>query len=245
MSAALSVTAGLEALDARVNALAIDTTSDCLSLALLAGGRPVASHYALAGRRVNRTVLTVLDELLAGAGLAPRDLDVLLVARGPGSFTGTRIGMAVALTMARVTGRPLLGVDTLHLLAAQTDPAETRVFHALLNCARDEVYHAPFRWSPAGRPEALDEIRLADAATARAAVGAAPVVLRRFPAAERQAPDAFAGLTPLPLRHPFPDGLCLLAVGVPRYLDAPQGPFGRVTPLYLKSEAFRTWRPAS
>ena len=136
-------------------ALALDTTSDTLSVALHQEGRPAASHYAPAGTRTTATIFGVIEKLLAGAGLAPEALEVFIVARGPGSFTGTRIGLAVAKTFARVLGCPLIGVDTLRLLAAQTEPVEERPFHALLNCVRDEAYHAPFRWRD-GRLEYAD-----------------------------------------------------------------------------------------
>ncbi len=224
------------------HALAIDTTSDCLSLALLREGRPVASHYALCGTRMARTLFARIDELLAGAGLAPGDLHWLAVARGPGSFTGTRIGMAFALTLSQVTGAPLIGVDTLRLLAEQTDPSWEGRFTVLLNCARAEVYHAPYVRHPDGRLEALGPVALADAATVLPLLAGQPIVLRRFdPVTADLGP--LAALPRVPLREPFPDGLCLLRAALPLLEHLGEGPPPRVEPLYLKSEAFRTWRP--
>ena len=55
---------------------------------------------------------------------------------------------------------------------------------------------------------------------------------------------AFAALKRLPLAHPNPDGERLLAVGLPLYLAGPGAGWPPVTPIYLKSEAFRTWRPS-
>ncbi|MBI4084032.1 MAG: tRNA (adenosine(37)-N6)-threonylcarbamoyltransferase complex dimerization subunit type 1 TsaB [Candidatus Lambdaproteobacteria bacterium] len=231
------------------NALALDTTSDMLSLALLKAGRPAASHYAPCGTRTAQVALEVIDGLLRSAGLELGRLDVLVVARGPGSFTGTRIGLAIALTLGQVTGRPVIGVDSLHVLAAQTGPADPRTFHVVLNCVRDEAYHAPFRWE-GGRLRCLAPIALDRLESIAAQVGAAPVVVRRFePVARggegRGGEALLAALTPMALRHPQPDGLRLLAVGLPLYLERPGGPFPRVEPIYLKSEAFRTWqRPA-
>jgi len=231
-----------------IDALAIDTTSDYLSLAVLRAGEPAGSHYALCGTAIARTILHEIEALLRGAGVAPEALDVLFVACGPGSFTGTRIGMSVALTLGRVLGRPVLGVDALSILAAQTDPDLGETFHVLLNCVRDEVYHAPFRRRD-NEVEALAPIRLTTAAQAAAEIGQAPCLVRRFETAQPGI-DAQAGLGPLtglkraPLRHAQPNALRLLAVGLPRYLARPGGPFETPTPVYLKSEAFRTWRPA-
>lgn len=226
----------------RRNALAIDTTSDYLSLALLREGRLVASHYALCGTRMARTIFGEIDNLLVGAGLKARDVHWLAAARGPGSFTGTRIGLAIAMTMARVTGAPLIGVYTLRLLAEQTDPAFVGRFHVLLNCARAEVYHAPYQRHADGRLEALADVALADAATVLPAIGAHPVVLRRFePRMGNLA--AIEALERVPLAREFPDAPCLLRAALPRLEALSEAPPPPVEPLYLKSEAFRTWRP--
>ncbi|MDH4248825.1 MAG: tRNA (adenosine(37)-N6)-threonylcarbamoyltransferase complex dimerization subunit type 1 TsaB [Deltaproteobacteria bacterium] len=225
-----------------LNALAVDTSSDWLALALLKEGRPAANLYARMGRRANRSLLLLLEELLAGAGLSARELHLLVAGIGPGSFTGTRIGMAVALTLAQVTGHPLIGVDALRVLASQARVAEGRRFHVLLNCAREEVYHAPFIGRGKGSAETLAPIRLRDMGELIPELAGEPVVLRRF---QPDAPlGAFANLNALPLHHPHPDGLRLMALGLEQFLAAPAGPFPAPEPIYLKSEAFRTWRPA-
>jgi tRNA threonylcarbamoyladenosine biosynthesis protein TsaB len=221
------------------HALAIDTTSEYLSLALLKAGRPVASHYAQCGVRATRLVFAEIDLLLSGAEMKPAELDLILAAVGPGSFTGTRIGLAVARTFGQVLQRPVIGVDTLHLLAAQSEPRYGTVFHALLNCARDEVYHAPFQWRE-GLPEALAPIGITSFDRLEALVGEAPVVLRRFEPVEAKG-ESLSRLNHMPLRHPFPDGLLLLELGLARFRARPRGPFPPPEPIYLKSEAFRGW----
>jgi tRNA threonylcarbamoyl adenosine modification protein YeaZ len=228
-----------------VNALAIDTSSDVLSLALLREGALAGSVYDAIGRRTTQEILPRLDALLRAAGLTPRDLDVLVVGRGPGSFTGTRIGMAVALTFAQVTGCPLVGVDSLRVLAAQSAPTPGQAFPVLLNCARDEVYHARFRWEAAGlaRTSAMALRRLESLLPE---LGGEPVLLRRFNPGAGTTPQveaAFAALTPLPLCHAQPDGVRLLAAGLGAWRAEPARDWRRVEPIYLKSEAFRTWRP--
>jgi tRNA threonylcarbamoyladenosine biosynthesis protein TsaB len=224
------------------HALAIDTTSDYLSLALLKADQPVGSHYALCGVLAAKRIFAEIEALLAGAELAPRDLNLIVAAVGPGSFTGTRIGLAVAQTFGQVLDCPVIGVDTLQLLAAQTEPGRDAVFHALLHCAREEVYHAPFRWSECG-PERTGEIGLTVFPELPALVGESPVVLRRFDPASTQGEEIVATLRQMPLRHPFPDGLILLEQGLLRFRARPAGPFPPPEPIYLKPEAFRKWRP--
>jgi tRNA threonylcarbamoyl adenosine modification protein YeaZ len=229
-----------------MHALAIDTTSDYLSLALLKADQPVGSHYALCGVQAAKRIFAEIETLLAGAELTAAELDLIVAAVGPGSFTGTRIGLAVAQTFAHVLARPIVGVDTLQLIAAQTEPGGERgrepVFHALLHCARDEVYHAPFRWAESG-PERTGEIGLTVFSELPAIVGEAAVVLRRFDPSSTQGEEVIARLRHAPLRHPFPDGLLLLEQGMLRFRAKPAGPFPPPQPIYLKSEAFRKWRP--
>ena len=240
----------------KLNILAVDTASDFLSLAVMKDGVPGDAPYQALGRRMAREILPRIDALLKGAGLKAGDLDLLLVAHGPGSFTGTRIGMGVAQTFAQVLEIPLLGVDTLTLLAAQAAPPGPRPFHVLLNCARDEVYHARFRWRE-GLPEMEGAIALRRLETLAAEIGGAPVMLRRFgkengraldhetaekPLGDSETEARFAALNRLSPHYPRPDGARLLAVGVPRFLAHRKGPWPPVLPLYLKSEAFRTWK---
>jgi tRNA threonylcarbamoyl adenosine modification protein YeaZ len=221
------------------HALAIDTTSDYLSLGIVRDDQLVESHYALCGTRIARTILPEIERLLDHAGLKPDILDVFIVNRGPGSFTGTRIGMSVALTLGKVLGKPVIGVDSLKVLAAQVDPSLTGPFHVLLNCARDEVYYAAYQWQDA-RIEALCDIRLTSMDLAVREAGDAPSLLRRFnPTNNAQAP-----LVPAPLRQAQPDANCLVQVGLGEFAAHTGTVFETPAPIYLKSEALRTWRSA-
>jgi len=230
-----------------LNALAIDTTSDCLSLALQVQGEPAGSLYERRGNAMARTIFTEIDALLRRGGLRPAELDLLAVAVGPGSFTGTRIGMAVALTMAQVNKTPLAGVDTLRILAGQTDPGFRGTFHVLLNCARDEVYHAPYRRRENGALETLAPLALAPLGAllpelTRQPPGM-PAVVRRFEPAQGDLDPLLAKLPRVPLAREHPDGACLLAAALPLLAEHGFGGLPPARPVYLKSEAFRTWRP--
>jgi tRNA threonylcarbamoyladenosine biosynthesis protein TsaB len=93
--------------------LAFDTATDVATSALVDSG-------AIRGERVSRasTLLEDLDVLLHDAGVTPADVDALVVGTGPGSFTGTRIGLAVARGLALALDLPAAGVSTLDALAA-------------------------------------------------------------------------------------------------------------------------------
>jgi len=93
--------------------LAFDTATDRATSALVGDGEVL-------GERVSRasTLLADVDALVRRAGAHPRDLEGLAVGTGPGSFTGIRIGLAVARGLALALEVPVAGVSTLDALAA-------------------------------------------------------------------------------------------------------------------------------
>src|SRR5213082_272067 len=93
--------------------LAFDTATEIATSALVADGEVL-------GERVSRaaTLLEDVDALLRQGGARPDDVDALAVGIGPGSFTGVRIGLAVARGLALVLDVPVAGVSTLAALAA-------------------------------------------------------------------------------------------------------------------------------
>jgi len=119
--------------------LAFDTATDVATSALLEEGR-------LLGERGSepRALLEAVDELLADAGAAPTDLDALVVGTGPGSFTSTRIGLAVARGLALALDVPVAGVSTLDALAAAREDALP-----VIDARRREVFvRGPLALSP-------------------------------------------------------------------------------------------------
>jgi len=122
--------------------LAFDTATDLATSALVADGVTL-------GERVTRpqALLADVDALLAAAGVAPSDLTGLVVGTGPGSFTGTRIGLAVARGLALSLALPVAGVSTLDALAAAAPDA-----FPVVDARRGEVFVPGPR---AVRPEEL------------------------------------------------------------------------------------------
>ena len=96
--------------------LALDTVSEACSAALL-DGEELREKYELAGATHSRRILPMIDELLAEAGLTLSRLDGIAFDRGPGSFTGVRIGAGVAQGLAFSADLPLVGESSLAALA--------------------------------------------------------------------------------------------------------------------------------
>jgi tRNA threonylcarbamoyladenosine biosynthesis protein TsaB len=110
--------------------LAFDTATDVATSAVLRNGEVL-------GERTSRpsTVLEDLDALLRRIDAAPADVDTLVVGTGPGSFTSTRIGLAIVRGLALALGIPAAGVSTLDALAAARDGA-----FPIIDARRREVF---------------------------------------------------------------------------------------------------------
>ena len=98
--------------------LAIETTGAACSVAFADGAR-VREDTRIAPRRHNALVLEMIDTLLASAGVRPRELEAVAFSAGPGSFTGVRIGAAVAQGIAFGAGVAVVRVPTSEVMAEQ------------------------------------------------------------------------------------------------------------------------------
>ena len=110
--------------------LAFDTATDVATSALVDDGRVLGERKSLA-----RTLLEDVDALLLDAQAAPADLDALVVGTGPGSFTSTRVGLALAQGLALALDLPVAGISTLGALAAAREGV-----YPVVDARRREVF---------------------------------------------------------------------------------------------------------
>lgn len=97
--------------------LAIDTSTERASLALLCNG-DITSAEQPAMRQHAQLILPMIDRLLVDAGICLKQLDGIVLGRGPGSFTGLRIACSVAKGLAFAHDLPLFPVSTLETIAS-------------------------------------------------------------------------------------------------------------------------------
>lgn len=128
-----------------MNLLAIETSSDYLSLALRAGGT-LHEYHEHAGQQHAERILGEIMRLIEDAGLHKTDLDGIAFGSGPGSFTGLRIACGVTQGLAYALDLKVKGIVTLMALAEglfRTD--DCRQVIACSDARMGEVYHAAYR----------------------------------------------------------------------------------------------------
>lgn len=133
--------------------LAFETSTEACSVALLVDGN-VLSRGAIVPRRHAELVLPWADELLAEAGIAKSQLDALACTRGPGAFTGVRLGIAVTQGVALALDRPVIAASSLRILVEPFLDAARGAnvgLLALLDARMGELYAAA--WSAARQPD--------------------------------------------------------------------------------------------
>lgn len=125
--------------------LALDTATEACSAALWIDGT-ISERFAIAPREHTRQILPMIDSLLADAGIKVQHLDALAFGRGPGSFTGVRIGIGIAQGLALGAGLPMIGVSTLAALAegAWRHTGQRQVL-AAIDARMGEVYWAHYQ----------------------------------------------------------------------------------------------------
>lgn len=124
--------------------LAIDTSTSSMTTAVLQGDKLIAESKAIAERNHSIYLVPSIIELLAAAGLEVKDIQGVGVGRGPGSYTGVRIGVSVAKTMAWTLNVPLLGVSSLEAMAMgaadATQTSSVKWVVPMMDARRGQVY---------------------------------------------------------------------------------------------------------
>ncbi len=142
--------------------LAFETATEACSVALYLHGE-VRERFEVAPRRHAELALPWADALLAEAGVARSQLDAVAVGRGPGAFTGVRLGIALAQGIALALDIPVVPVSTLRALAAyaQSFVGEEDNVLAAIDARMGEIYAATFKCAGEAMIATSDEVVIA------------------------------------------------------------------------------------
>ena len=126
--------------------LALETATEACSAALNIDGE-IRERFEIAPRGHSALILPMLESLLTEADIPLGQVDALAFGRGPGAFTGVRIGVGVAQGVAFGADLPVLPISTLAALAQATDAGQVL---AAIDARMDEVYWGQYRRDEGG-----------------------------------------------------------------------------------------------
>lgn len=129
--------------------LNIDTSTRICSVALSEGNQIISLREDKQGRNHASLITVFIQEVLHEAGKSPADLQAIAVSKGPGSYTGLRIGVSTAKGMAYALSIPVIALPTLRIMASgylakNTKPSENALLCPMIDARRMEVFTSFF-----------------------------------------------------------------------------------------------------
>ncbi|MEN6356043.1 MAG: tRNA (adenosine(37)-N6)-threonylcarbamoyltransferase complex dimerization subunit type 1 TsaB [Armatimonadota bacterium] len=120
--------------------VAIDSSQDMCTLALGRKTQLLSEYHFHHKMSLLRRLVPNIEMMLSDAGHKPQDLDAVFVSLGPGSFTGLRIGITTAKTLAWTLGKPIIGVPTLDAIAMGAADTAVEIICPMIFARANEVY---------------------------------------------------------------------------------------------------------
>ena len=125
--------------------LAFESSAKPASVAVCSEEVLLGQYFQNSGLTHSRTLLAMAESLLRNLDLSVSDIELVSVARGPGSFTGVRIGVSAAKGLAWGLDVPICGVSSLEAMAYQVQ-TEQALICPVMDARRGQVYNGVFRW---------------------------------------------------------------------------------------------------
>ena len=161
-----------------VRILALETSTNQASVALWESGTLQAEQCIVAERRIARFLLSTVQQVLDEHGWKPKDVQLVAVSQGPGSFTGLRVGLTTAKTFAYARQVPVVGVNTLEVIAEQsfypldreatvTTADLTQPLAVVMNAHREQFFAATFASSTPTSCQVMEPTHLVDRESTR------------------------------------------------------------------------------
>lgn len=139
--------------------LAIETSASLGSVAVFDAGRLQVEKTLELGSQHGQSLIPAIRDVLAEGGRKPRDVRLVAVSIGPGSFTGLRVGVVCAKTLAYATGAKLVAIDTLHAIACNSPP-ETEIVEVICDAHRGDLFAGKYVRNAEGGWAPPDNIRI-------------------------------------------------------------------------------------
>ena len=125
--------------------LGIDTSSMAASVAVIEDNKLICEYTINTKKTHSQKLMPMIENMLNLSDLNVREIDAIAVCEGPGSFTGLRIGMATAKAIAHVNDIPVIGVNSLEVLAANMNLCDKKIC-SILDAQRNQVYTGRYHY---------------------------------------------------------------------------------------------------
>lgn len=139
--------------------LAADTATKSCSVAITEQDTVLGELTSVSEQTHSIHLLEMIRTVMQNAGVGMSSLDGFAVTRGPGSFTGLRIGISSIKGLAFAVNKPIVGISCLEALAQQSTPASDWIC-PLIDARKGEVYAAVYSFTPEGLIREIEEIVL-------------------------------------------------------------------------------------
>jgi tRNA threonylcarbamoyladenosine biosynthesis protein TsaB len=126
--------------------LAIDTSNNSLGVAVIDGEQVIGEYITNLKKNHSVRVMPAIEKLLQDCEMKPADIEKIVVAKGPGSYTGVRIGVTIAKTLAWTLNIPLVGISSLLVLAAGTGRYFAGGVSPLFDARRGQIYTGLYQY---------------------------------------------------------------------------------------------------
>lgn len=126
--------------------LAIDTSNNSLGVAVINGEQVIGEYITNLKKNHSVRVMPAIEKLLQDCEMKPADIEKIVVAKGPGSYTGVRIGVTIAKTLAWTLNIPLVGISSLLVLAAGAGRYFTGGVSPLFDARRGQIYTGLYQY---------------------------------------------------------------------------------------------------
>ena len=125
--------------------LGIDTSSNATSIAVIEDNKLICEYTVNTKTTHSQKLMPMIENMLKISEINVNDMDMISICQGPGSFTGLRIGMATAKALSHVNNLPIVGVNSVELLAGNMNLCDKKIC-SILDAQRTQVYTGQYKF---------------------------------------------------------------------------------------------------
>ncbi len=139
-----------------MNILAIDTSTNVLGVGIASNEKIIGEYITNIKRNHSTRVLPAIDFLLKDCGMDIKEINKIIVANGPGSYTGLRIGLTIGKTLAWTLNKPIVGVSSLKLMAASARYFDGYI-SPVMDARRGNIFTGLYEYKEGKLMQAIDD----------------------------------------------------------------------------------------